>query len=285
MTPRFFIAFSGGDDALLSACAEVLEQVAHVRSVDPLDLSTPDAAGKDLAAASLLLLVLREPIADGVARMVRLRLSQRRLPLLLLAFGVTPDQAVELVKCGAADLLSLRGSPPSFIVDAPALHAKVERALWRRNGLTLEDPVLAPLAGLYGPAAAAYASSNRRLCYRANTSNKASATLVLPTPPGEARCQISDISVATEEQSGGLRLRAEPMVAAKMPLSTWHRGSELSGALLLTDENTSIPLRLRIIRAEGGTGGQAAQVALQYIPLDPRHEQRIQRFWMRCQQR
>lgn len=280
MTTQFFIALSGGDDALLQACQEALAQVAEVRALDDAD------EDKDLAAASLLLQVLRPPLLAGVVEVVRLRMARRRLPLLLLSTGVDADVAVELVKCGVADLLSLRGEPQR--PDGLALRRKVERILWRRNELTLSDPALEPLHGLFGSgAAAAYAfgASNRRLCYRAHTNAKAVAHLDIRVAQGEVRCQVEDISVATEEQSGGLRVRALPAVAARMPIPTWNRGTELSANFVMVGESEPVPLRLRIIRVEGGSGNVPALLALQYIPLEPRHEHRLQRFWMRCQQR
>jgi hypothetical protein len=275
---QFLIALLGADEGLLSACATALDQVATVTAVLNEE--------RDLAQASLLLFVLREPIESGTAHIARLRLTRRRLPLVVLATGIQANAAVELVKCGVADLLTLEGAPPR--PHGLALRRKVERVLWRRGALTLDDPALVPLSTLFGPdAAAAYAfgNSNRRQCYRAHTSTRTAAVLLLSAPHGELRCTIDDISVATEEQSGGVRVRAEPTVAAKMPLSAWQRGSEISGTFQLGGEREPIPVRLRVIRIEGGTGGVQASLALQYIPLDPRHEQQLQRFWMRCQQR
>jgi CheY-like chemotaxis protein len=220
----------------------------------------------------LFLLLLHEPYVDGVRTFTSLREAHPGVPVLLLSETLSADFAVELIKHGATDFLSL---PP----DQQALRRKAERALRVCFQAAFDAPLFAPLLPKDGraPEPNSPDGRNRRRCFRAPIPTGMSLGVTIPLRGGDIRLVAEEFSVALDGVRGGIRLLGDAALAPRVPGS----GSNLAVRFHLPDEAAPVPGHISIIRT-GLAGGQV-WLGGQYWMDSPRDEDKIQRLWIRCQ--
>lgn len=194
------------------------------------------------------------------------------IPVILLAAHVDPDFAVELVKCGADDLLVV---PP----DPDGLRGKVLRALLGRPGPAFGWPALAPLSPR---ASDPDHATNVRCCYRASVPEHLQSVAVVDGAP-KVSLIVRDLSVEVGERPAGMLLEMPVEAASRLPIADWMRGTPVSLVLRLGDDPSCIPVTARM-RGPLRPGPQRSRTfGVQFTAAHAKDRERLQRFWMRCQ--
>lgn len=181
------IGLVGASTPVLDACRDALACVG--RGVLVTDVASTEA----LSELDMLLLVVEPPHVEGVRRFGRMREVAPQLPVLVLARGLDVDHAVELVKFGAVDLLELPASKR-------ALARKIERALRGTTSLTIESPVLAPLAAI----TRSVSFSNNRSCFRARVPERLAVRVIVSGINAAMRATLVDLSLPSDDGPAGV---------------------------------------------------------------------------------
>lgn len=188
-------------------------------------------------------------------------------PVILLATHVDAGFAVELVKCGAEDLLVLP-------LDPEGLRGKVLRALLGRPGPAYGWPILEPLT----PRAVATARrTNVRRCYRAEVPTYLQAVALV----GGKELAVRDVSVEVGEWPGGMLLEAP--AEAGLPIDEWSAGSPVPLVLRLDDDPAPIAVLAHMRGTLRAGGPRGPGIGVQFTVRSPADRARLQRFWMQCQ--
>lgn len=265
------IGLVGADAALLEACAGALAGLGALVSMDRHELASLARA----PSVELLLLSLSGPTREAVAFFVEVRGRFPALPVIVLAPGVDANFAVELVKCGASDLLLVP-------LDQGALRAKVERALFGRTGPTFGWPSLDPLRA---PDSTPHVSANRRHCYRAPVRSFHPALATVRVADGRGvSLVVEDFSVEAEDSPGGMQLLVREDAVKLVPLDDWKRGAPVSLLLHLADGDPPIPVIARIAGPVRPGPRRSRRMGVRYEATNRGDVARLERFWVACQQ-
>jgi len=253
------------DERTATACSQALRELA--------DLERVGTRAHDLAQPleyDALLLDLGVAVRDGVALLAQCRLENIELPVLLLGRDVDADLAVELVKLGAADFLSVPFDPD-------VLTRKLERMAERASGPTVRLDTLQPFQIAPSP------DENHRRSFRAPVPASNPARARLPVEGGYVVATILDLSVESEGWPGGLllRFRSDAFGAGKVA------AEDVGSTRLLQITGPAFPMTIelaaRVVRVRRASGGAEYELALQYRPVRAEHAAAIHRFWLDCQ--
>ncbi len=302
MARKHRIGIVGQDDELKTFCEKSLGLVAKVEFYETYeDVFTP-------LNESLLLFAINQPNAENTAALAKCIKSNPDLPVLVLGADFSPNQAVELVKCGATDFLALPTKPVE-------IRLKVERILRGRRGPVFKDSLLMPFEPTSGRLPLPYMGSNRRLCYRASVIQDAAIRVQLTVDSKPYFLEIVEISVVTDRRPGGLLLRPAlkppPLDAentdTEIQLSAAHmkRGAKVTrdaetlpvpwqaletGAefecevSLPTAEARTIPTKIKVVFAKPHKNKPLnSRIAVQYFPKSLEDDKAFREFWMLCQ--
>lgn len=260
------IGLVGADRTLAIVCQRALAHLGEVVTVPPT---------LDVHDTSVVVLVITPASDDSVRALARIRASSPRVRLIVLSTGVSADVAVELVKCGAEDYLELPCDPN-------ALARKVERALTGSSRPTLD----APLVSAFSTGGTAF--GNRRRTFRARVPANYSARVHVSVAGRIEILDLVDISLAADDQLGGMAWRADARVAAGLPLDSWSRGTTLAANIELPGHAVLIPADVILVRMTLGLSGPAATpiaIGVQYALCNAEEDRVIRTFWMECQRR
>ncbi len=264
MTDRL-VGIATDDEGVLDACSAALEDLATTERV---------GTGADELAQPLeydaLLLDLGITVRDGVALLAQCRLENIELPVLLLGREVEADLAVELVKLGAADFLSVPFEPE-------VLARKVERLRNRDSGPTVRLNTLEPFQIVDPPA------ENSRRSFRASVPATSQVRARLPVEGGYVVAMIVDLSLEADGWPGGILLRFREDAVGARKLAAAEVGTtrlfQISGPAF----GAPIDVAGRVVRVRRAAGGAEYELALQYRPVRPENAAAIHRFWLDCQ--
>lgn len=182
------------------------------------------------------------------------------------------DLAVELVKCGADDFLTLPPAPA-------ALLRKVRRATGRISTRPAFDvPALQPLQRKQ------WKGEDRRLCHRVRVPGNRLVRAHFEESGQSAALSVVDLSIATEARPGGLLLRANADAARLIAVDRRRRGETLSFGLDLVDGGSRISVEARVVRVRPGPA-RTVLVAVSYMVTDAQAEARLRLLWMDLQRR
>lgn len=260
----------GADGALRQQCAHALGGLGRVYA--------PEDADRPHRPDLVLMCFAPGDLAGAVQRFAQQLAAQPATPVLLLGQDVPVDLAVELLRLGATDFLALP-------LQALPLRRKVERTLLGRAQPAFDWPELAPLrvaeeeqikAADQKPLA-----QNRRRCFRALIPSDMTLQVSLPQRGEDLRLIAEELSVPMDGHRGGLRLRTEGVALARLPAM----GSEVQARFHLEDDPRPLPGQLRLVRLTTtmGRSGPVVWLGAQYQLTQPKDEDQIQRFWVKCQ--
>jgi DNA-binding response OmpR family regulator len=258
----------GGDGALAALCERALDGFAEVRAVSRAELLAhrrpPD----------LILLVLEGRSLPRIRLLAECRRWWPVTPVILLATHLDVAFAVEVVKCGAEDLLELPPHPEGF-------RGKVLRALLGRPGPAYGWAELEPLA----PHAALEATgANLRRCYRATVPGYLQTMAVALVRGAErAELEVMDVSVEVGEAPGGMLLEVPRDAVSALPLEDWSSGTPASLLVQLADDPEPLAVVARMRGSVRPGGQQTRRLGMQFSVTAPADRARMQRFWMQCQ--
>lgn len=273
MAKKFRLGILGATVELQRSCGEALLDIAEVVAISGM------ASYETIEELDMMLLVMQPPFANAVRQFGRLRERHPEVKVLVLESGLRVNQAVEIVKFGAVDLLQLPD-------EGHSLARKVARGLIGTAQLTIDCPDLALLAEHLKPVRSVESS---RSCFRTSVPQTMSASVVLQLRPGTVRLPLVDFSVATDGRPGGLGLRLEKDVVEKvaskpLPVAQWAKDKaefvlviEMSGqtvGALGSVARATLPPRNGL-----GTG----LLGLTYVLSHQRDEGILQRLWVEAQ--
>lgn len=190
MSVQIQVGLIGGTGSVATMCREALESIGtSVLLVEPISPET-------LQVIDMMLLVLQPPYTEMVRRFGQLRESAPHVPVLLLASGLDVNDAVELVKFGAVDLLELPATKR-------VLARKIERALRGTEGLTVESTVLWPLVSN----SRSTGHESQRNCFRTLVPEHMNVSVTLQGTAAGTRVRLVDLSMRSEKGPAGMCLR------------------------------------------------------------------------------
>jgi len=302
MSRKHRIGIVGHTDELRIFCEKSLGLVAKIEFYDAFEaVFTP-------LNDSLLLFIIDEPHPEHTAALAKCIKINPDLPILVMGGDFSPNQAVELVQCGACDFLSLPAKPVE-------IRLKVERHLRGRRGPVFSDSVLMPFEPTSGRLPLPYMGSNRRLCYRASVINDAAIRVQITVDSKPYFLEIVELSVVTERRPGGILLRPAlkppPLDAentdTEVQLSAAHMqrdkriskdvetlpvpwqdlevGAEFECEISLpTAVHRTIPTRVKVVFAKPHKRkALKSRIAVQYFPKNMADDKAFREFWMLCQ--
>ena len=94
---------------------------------------------------------------------------------------------------------------------------------------------------------------------------------------GDLHLLAEDLSVAIDDEPGGMRLRAELGQAGRLPAA----GAEVVANFHLPGETTPLPGHIRLMRT--GAGINHVWLGVKYRLNSQRDEEKVQRLWVRYQ--
>lgn len=222
-----------------------------------------------------VLVPLRDPLLACVERFAIQRRIQPDVPLLLCGADVAAEVAVELIKAGAVDFVGLPIAPE-------VLRRKLDRARSGRYVSVLDEPALAPLRTSQGEEGQA-PGLNRRRCFRVQVPSHLALVLSSPKLGENVRIPVEDLSVKMDGQAGGMRLRADAAVVARLLAL----GGEVPVSIHLPGpgpgEGQVLPGHIHLLRMNAGVTGAHVVLGVQYRLTHHRDEEKLERLWMQCQ--
>lgn len=262
------IGLVGASTAVLTACRETLDVVG--RAVIVTDISGRES----LSELDLMLLVMEPPHDEGVRRFARMREVAPQVPVLLLASELDVDQAVELVKFGAVDLISLPASKR-------ALARKIERCLRGTPQLTIESATLAPLAALTRTVSFA----NNRSCFRAHVPERLGVTVTVFGERVATRATLVDLSLPSEDAPAGACLDLTFASGAELTLQP----PDAVGATLrihIAAFGRTVMANALVRRSELLDGARVTlRLGVTFVPTATADEATLQQIWAESQRR
>jgi CheY-like chemotaxis protein len=267
-TPRV-IGVTGSGPELTAACRSSLRDIATIHEVS-LDVET----GRLIETPSLDLLLYRlmPPFDPALRLLARCRSAAPELPLVIIGSSVPPDLAVELIKSGIEDFISLP-------IEHVGLHRKVLRALGEYDGPAFSWSMLQHLYRREK----AWTGRNRRHCYRVEITPERSAKARVCVDDVAFELEVLNLSIATEGWPGGILLNADAEIAEELPLDQWKEGGELELMLSLSDDEQPLELIGQTVAGIRTAPSGDVALALQYWTRRPNDEPRIRRFWAEAQ--
>jgi CheY-like chemotaxis protein len=257
------VALLGGATPILRQCQTPLREYA---TVEPGTLTSAGEQRWDL-----VLLALPERVDAAVVSYARARAKFPATPLILLGADLDADTAVELIKCGADDYLSLP-------IDAGALGRKVRRAIGSFDGPAFDRPELSPLKRTQS------STRNRRHCYRATLSDDFSLQAIIRAEAGSISARVVNLSIKTEGWLGGMLLELPTDARERLPADVPTEGQPLPITVVLSDGDDPIPLRTRVVLGGLRSSPEGLElVAVQYQTRGPADEGRFQAIWLDAQ--
>jgi len=271
------IGFAGLEGELSAACV-----AAAGTDYEVVIVPGPEAgdAPADMAF-DVLLLLFAVPLRGAAAYLAQCRERSPLLPIIALAGdGVGLNVAVELVKCGADDALEVP-------FEAADLVAKLERVLSRRDGLSLTEPQLAPLAELMNPTPRVRAASktNRRRCFRATIRPEMAPRVTLLLGGRALMVQAHDLSINGKDYAGGMLMSLPREMARSVPQSAWKTGSALEIELIPPGEASPIKTSAKLIGNRRGAGANLVRFAVMFGPQPHDVHTRLRNYWVALQRR
>lgn len=263
------VGIINADREIAELCQVALRDLATVRQVT-LNSATGTATGPQ--DVDVLLFTLRQPIAMSVMLFARCRTANTRKPIIVLGEGVHADLAVELVKNGADDFISL---PPDRI----GLRRKVQRAMGVHQGPGFEWSILKPFRRPNIPPG----GKNRRHCYRVMSLPDRPVIVTVSLPEGTFLLDVINLSIATDGWPGGLLLSSAAAVTRSLPFEAWETGEDLVFTMDLPDEGPPISLKGQMVAGLRSGPAGSTQFAIQYWAIRSADEIRIRRYWADAQ--
>lgn len=268
---QYRIGIFGGSPDLRKSCRSALRDMAVVREVD-LDPDTGEPIGDH--TMELLLFRLSPPLEPMVRRLALFRKYRPETQVIVLGSEIPIDLAVELVKCGVEDYLSVP-------IEHWGLHRKVLRALGEHRGPAFGWALLSHFNYLSSEPF----SDNRRHCFRVPIDVKSPVTVAVAEEgvSHPSKLDVINLSIATDGWPGGMLLRAHGPVAPKLPFDVWEMGAEIELTVDLRDGQRPIGILGQMV--PGKRPGPEGQVdfAVQYWTRHPADEGRIRRYWAEVQ--
>lgn len=252
------------DPALLALCTDALAGLAKVY---------PEGHPERPLRPDFVLVALREPMFQSVARFVTQKSQAPEVPVLLVGELSDVDEVVELLKAGATDFVRLPLVPE-------VLRRKLMRVKKGRYIHVLDRPALLPLRPLEDAgdqADGAPDGANRRRCFRVNIPADVSLQVSSPLLPPEARMAVEDLSISSEDQPGGMRLRGDASLVAQLLAM----GADVPARFHLPGEAQPLPGRFRVLRLV--PLGRHVNLGVSYRLTHVRDEDKLQRLWVQCQ--
>ncbi len=262
------IGLIGASTSIYAACREALDAVG--RGVLVTELPSTEA----LTDLDMMLLVVEPPHIEGVRRFGRMREVAPQLPVLVLASGLDVDHAVELVKFGAADLLSLPASKR-------VLARKIERCLRGTPNLTIESVTLSPLAAL----TRSVSFANNRSCFRARVPERLGVAVTVHGGNATLSATLVDLSLPSDEAPAGACL--DVVFASGSGLSSSPRGV-LGATLQLVIEafGRTVLANALVRRCELlDDAHPTLRLGVTFVPDTPADEVILQHIWVESQRR
>jgi hypothetical protein len=254
----------GFSPELFALCARLLEGTVALEPV----LLGPDGRPR-LEVYGLVLVAFEAPLEVSMREFSELRRANPLVPFLVLASGVDANFAVELVKCGADDFLSL---PPS----ADALRHKVQRALGESSGPAFDDAAFAA----FKPRAV---DQNQRHCFRVSVPPDYAVLSTFPGPV-ERPLDVKDLSIETERAPGGMQVCADRATARRLPFDQWNRRREIEVVVQLP-LGSPITARARLVPGLRSAADGLIRFAIEYWVTRPAEKERFRRYWVEAQRR
>jgi hypothetical protein len=170
--------------------AEHLTDLSQHVAVDALKVDAPASS-----APVAFVLELDEADEETFKALRRIRHAHATTPVIALARTLDANLAVELIKLGVTDCVCLPAP-------APVLWRKVERAVLRSGGPTLDSPLIALLwdADAYPP------HEEKRRCFRSDTVADYPAYVTVVQPTTLPKMLVKNLSILTEGCPGGFAL-------------------------------------------------------------------------------
>ena len=251
------------------ACRKVLgeEYRIELALAEPDDFAEPEELERPL---DLALFDLGMTLRQGVAAFARWRLAHPKVPVILLARDIEADLAVELVKLGAADLLTLP-PPPG------ALRAKVARALGGTPRPTFRRKTLLPFA-VRKPGRA-----EQRRAFRATVPPGMPVRARLRLPGGYLAADVVDVSLEHEGQPGALLLEFSEGTPGAAALTRLPQAAECPFELRIPQSAVPLQLQGSVVRTRPATQTGMFHLVLRYRPVRGEQARALGRFWMDCQ--
>lgn len=268
--PPRIVGLAGAGPELAAACRSALRDIASVREIE-IDAETGQSSIEE--RLELILFRLMPPFDPAVRLLARCRAAQPGVPVILIGSNVPPDLAVELIKCGIADFISLP-------IEHVGLHRKVLRAFGEHHGPAFTWSMLSYFQNMDR----AWSGRNRRHCFRVLTDLERPVKAHVVVDDVAYELSVLNLSIATEGWPGGLLLDASSEIADEIELDSMQNSGELSLSLVLPDdEGGAIELIGQPVAGlRPGPEGNVS-FALQYWTKRPNEEPRIRRFWADAQ--
>ncbi len=264
------VGLLGGDDALLLTCAEALGNHGEV-----VALTLQDDELK-WAPVQILLVSVPAPLDKGIAFFARCCERDPRKAVIAMGRELEADIAVELVKCGADDFVSMPIQPDALV-------RKIHRALNIASpGPAFSWPALEPLALLGGRKP--YRGANRRWCFRAKPSGDFRARVTTQVGKKQFTLDIDDISIVTEGWPGGILLRVDRQEGEELPFEQWEHGRAAT-MLIHLPTGASVKVVARVVPGTRRQSVKTTRFAVQYTTDIPSDVNLLQAFWTECQRR
>ncbi|MBI4957327.1 MAG: hypothetical protein HY908_35280 [Myxococcales bacterium] len=270
-TPRrYTIALVGVSVAVAEVCTAALTAWGRLR---PLRAISSDG----LADSSIAIVELAAPMAESIACFCRVRRCNPAIPIVLLGPALHAEVAVELVKCGADEYLTIPFNPEG-------LARKVGRCLRERYGPVFDIPGLEALF----PKQAGFEGVNHRRAFRAMVPRGLAASVRVVTGAASSvsgqRLAVRDIGPAVDDAPGGMRLVADPVTAAELGVLEWEVGRQLELSAQV-DDGDPVELVATLVRPAQFGRERSVELGIVYTPVHRSGTARMQRFWYACQRR
>jgi DNA-binding response OmpR family regulator len=265
---RFQVGILGADSKLLATCTHALSPIATVTGIGA------DYTASAISALDLLLVVIQPPHTEGIRLFGRIRERYLHLKVLVLASGLAVNTAVELLKLGGDDLLDL---PDSHHM----LSRKVARVLLGKAQLTVDSPVLAPLAPL---ASRALSEHSKRACFRVRVPTSWSAHATFQHGDAPIRLRIEDLAVPTDQGPGGIGLQITLAAARTLPLDAWVREAPTIPLIMhISEMDIEAKATARRVDLPTQDGLQHGVLGVIYSVKGRAAEALLQRYWLELQ--
>ena len=259
----------GGSPELRRSCRSALRNVAHIVE---LNLIPDTGEPTEDIEIELLLYRLYPPLEATVLLMAKFRSMNPGIPIIALGSDVPNDLAVELIKCGIDDYLSVP-------IEHFGLHRKVLRALGEHEGPSFSWTML----NAFRRGEIERQGRNRRHCFRVPVEPMASVTVLIPTDQLALRLPVSNISIATDGWPGGLLVSADLESQSLLPFDSWEQGKELTLFLELPTEEAPIELLGQLVSTIRHGPCGSIDFALQYWTMRSADDGTIRKYWADAQ--
>jgi hypothetical protein len=246
--------------------AEHLTDLSQHVAVDALKVDAPASS-----APVALVLELDEADEETFKVLCRIRHVHARTPVIALARTLDANLAVELIKLGVTDCVCLPAPPP-------VLWRKVERAVLRSGGPTLDSPLIA----LLWDADEYPAHEEKRRCFRSETVADYPAYVTVVRPTTLPKMLVKNLSILTEGCPGGFAL-----VGANVHVHALKVGEPFRFVLAVPEFPRPIPGQAILTRLvhQPRPGDPSATLGVEYRIDDAAHEVPVRRFWSESQRR